>query len=86
MTSARGSSPSSPWPETVKPGTSGRLDPTKWYCEHCAKTSYESEMRGWQAIGVILRRSDSPVVPCRVYACPEGEGWHLTSQWEEPKP
>jgi hypothetical protein len=67
---------------------SGRPDPgdhTKWECSRCHKTSYESEYRAWQAIGVILRRGDSKIVPCRVYECPVGEGFHLTSvkEWHE---
>lgn len=77
------SSPSSP--ATVKLDMSETPDPTKWPCPKCHKTSYESEFRAWQAIGKILRVGGSDVVPCRVYECPHGEGFHLTSkdEWKE---
>lgn len=57
----------------------------KWKCGPCKKTAYGSESRGWQAIDNIYRLPPdqrSEVVPCRVYACPYGNGWHLTHQRE----
>lgn len=58
----------------------------KWRCRPCEKTAYETESRGWAAIAAIhnipaKRRSE--VVPCRVYECPFGNGWHLTSKKEK---
>ena len=58
-------------------------DPSKWWCEWCRKTAYESESRGWGAIHAIHTmppEKRTPVVPVRVYECPHRNGWHLTHQ------
>ena len=52
----------------------------KWWCEACRKTAYGSEGRGWDAIRTILSLPNrTEKVPCRVYECPYGRGYHLTS-------
>lgn len=55
-------------------------DEDKWYCAWCRKAAYESESRGWAAIRTILALPHrTQVIPNRVYGCPYGNGWHLTS-------
>lgn len=45
-------------------------------CPACGKHAYPNE---YAAYGAALRRSRS-VGPLRVYACPEGHGWHITKR------
>lgn len=76
------------FPPSHDAARNGAHDPSKWECTRCHKTSYESEYRAWQAIGAISRlnrwqgRPDAKK-PCRVYACPDNQGFHLTSKYED---
>lgn len=57
----------------------------KWYCHYCRKAAYGSEGRGWEAIRTIAhlpRSKRTEIIPCRVYPCPHGQGWHLTHHRE----
>ena len=55
----------------------------KWHCRPCRKTAYGSERRGWAAIATILSLPNrTEIVPCRVYPCPFGNGYHLTHHRE----
>lgn len=52
-----------------------------WYCHACRKTAYPSQRRAESAMTKIqnsgnVRRGG----PKRVYACPYGNGHHLTSK------
>lgn len=46
-------------------------------CDSCSKRSYDSEGDA-ERRAEILR--DERCVALRVYACPAGDGWHLTSR------
>lgn len=53
----------------------------RWRCRACNKTSFGSESRAEEVMGRIGPEPGRRI-PIRVYPCPYGNGWHLTSQTE----
>ena len=47
------------------------------HCETCGKEAYESEASAERRAAILERERG---VGLRVYDCPRGYGWHLTSQ------
>ena len=45
-------------------------------CGYCSKRAYETEAGAYRRANILCSERG---VSLRVYACPAGEGWHLTS-------
>ena len=53
----------------------GRHTPS-FYCSACSKQAYESEDAAERRARILEQERGTRL---RVYECPHGEGWHLTS-------